>query len=176
MTANIFLIGPMGAGKTTLGRQLAKKLQLEFFDSDRVIVERTGADIPLIFELEGEDGFRRREATVIDELTSRTEIVLATGGGAVLLEENRRHLRDRGIVIYLHTDVELLIQRTRHDRNRPLLQTEDPGAKLRELMAVRDPIYRETAHIIVNTGDRPIRSVLNLILHQLKNYQKAGHE
>lgn len=176
MSSNLFLIGPMGAGKTTLGRQLAKKLQLEFFDSDRVIVERTGVDIPLIFELEGEDGFRRREATVIDELTQQPDIVLATGGGAVLLPENRQHLRERGTVIYLHTDIEMLIQRTRHDKNRPLLQTDDPASKLRELMAIRDPLYRETAHIIINTGDRPIRSVLNLILNQLKNYHKAKHE
>ncbi len=169
---NLFLIGPMGAGKTTMGRQLAKKLHLEFVDSDRVIEERTGVDIPLIFEKEGEEGFRKREQAIIDELTGRDNIVLATGGGAVLDPDNRRHLKQRGTVIYLHSDIRHLIERVRHDKNRPLLQTEDPEAKLRELMTIRDPLYRETADIVINTGEQSIRSVINGILDKLKAYQE----
>lgn len=162
----------MGAGKTTMGRQLAKKLHLEFIDSDRVIEERTGVDIPLIFEMEGEDGFRRREHAVIDELTTRQGIVLATGGGAILDPDNRRHLSERGTVIYLHSDISHLMERVRHDRNRPLLQTDDPEAKLRELMTIREPLYRDTADITINTGEKSIRSVINVILDELKTYQE----
>ena len=168
---NIFLIGPMGAGKTTMGRQLANKLNYQFFDSDHVIEERTGADIPLIFEKEGEEGFRKREQLVIDELTQMNNIVLATGGGAVLLPENRHNLKNRGIVIYLHSSVDHLIERTRLDKNRPLLQTEDPAARLREIMETREPLYKETADIIINTGKKSIRSVINVILDQLNSYQ-----
>ena len=169
--ANIFLIGPMGAGKTTMGRQLAKKLHLEFIDSDRVIEQRTGADIPLIFDKEGEEGFRKREEAVIDELTQKDNIILATGGGAILRPSNRQHLKERGTVIYLHSDINQLMERVRHDKNRPLLQTEDPEAKLRELMEIRDPLYRETAHITINTGEKSIRSVINVILDRLKTYR-----
>jgi shikimate kinase len=169
---SIFLIGPMGAGKTTMGRQLAKRLHLDFYDSDKVIEDHTGASIPLIFELEGEAGFRQREAAVIDELTRKNNIVLATGGGAVLREENRKHLHERGTVIYLHSNVEHLIERTRHDKNRPLLQTADPAAKLRELMIQREPLYRETAHIVVNTGDVSIRTTIQAILDRLNSYQQ----
>ena len=161
----------MGAGKTTMGRQLGKKLHLEFIDSDRVIEERTGVDIPLIFEKEGEEGFRKREEAVIDELTQKDNIVLATGGGAILKPSNRQHLKTRGTVIYLHSDIEHLIERTRQDKNRPLLQTADPAAKLRELMDTREPLYRETADIIINTGEKSIRSVINVILDKLKSYQ-----
>jgi len=168
---SIFLIGPMGAGKTTMGRQLSRKLHMDFFDSDRVIEEHTGADIPLIFELEGEDGFRRREQEAIDELTQKSNIVLATGGGAILKAENREHLKSRGVVIYLHSDIKHLLERTQHDKNRPLLQTDDPGAKLRELMAMREPLYRETADIVINTGEQSIRSVINVILDRLKQFQ-----
>jgi len=162
----------MGAGKTTMGRQLAKRLHLDFYDSDKVIEDHTGASIPLIFELEGEAGFRQREAAVIDELTRKNNIVLATGGGAVLREENRKHLHERGTVIYLHSNVEHLIERTRHDKNRPLLQTADPAAKLRELMIQREPLYRETAHIVVNTGDVSIRTTIQAILDRLNSYQQ----
>ena len=162
----------MGAGKTTMGRQLAKKLHLDFFDSDRVIEERTGATIPLIFELEGEAGFRQREQLVIDELTQKTNIVLATGGGAVLRAENRQHLKSRGTVIYLHSDIAHLMERIRHDKNRPLLQTPDPEAKLRELMKQREPLYRESAHITINTGDVSIRAAIQAILDRLKNHQQ----
>ena len=161
----------MGAGKTTMGRQLGKKLHLDFIDSDREIELRTGVDIPLIFEKEGEEGFRDREQAIIDELTQRNNIVLATGGGAVLREENRQHLKSRGTVLYLHTDVKNLIARTRHDNKRPLLQTADPATKLRELMEIREPLYRETADIIINTGEQSIHSVIQVILERLKSYQ-----
>ena len=163
----------MGAGKTTMGRQLAKRLNLEFIDSDHAIEDRTGADIPLIFEKEGEEGFRKREQAVIDELTQRKNLVLATGGGAVLNPENRKNLKSRGTVIYLHSDIKYLIDRTRHDKNRPLLQTADPAAKLRELLIVREPLYRETADIVINTGEKSIRSVINVILEKLKQYNKT---
>lgn len=169
---NLFLIGPMGAGKTTMGRQLSRKLHMDFFDSDRVIEEHTGADIPLIFELEGEQGFRKREQEAIDELTQKSNIVLATGGGAILKSENREHLKNRGVVIYLHSDISHLLERTKHDKNRPLLQTDDPGAKLRELMSAREPLYRETADIVINTGEKSIRSVINVILDKLKHFQE----
>jgi len=163
----------MGAGKTTMGRQLAKRLNLEFIDSDHAIEERTGADIPLIFEKEGEEGFRKREQSVIDELTQMKSLVLATGGGAVLNPENRKNLKSRGTVIYLHSDIKYLVDRTRHDKNRPLLQTADPAAKLKELMIVREPLYRETADIVINTGEKSIRSVINAILEKLKQYNKT---
>ena len=162
----------MGAGKTTMGRQLAKKLRLHFYDSDKVIEERTGATIPLIFELEGETGFRLREQAVIDDFTQKQNLVLATGGGAVLCEANRQHLKSRGIVIYLHSDITHLMERIRHDKNRPLLQTADPEAKLRALMQEREPLYRDTAHITINTGDVSIRAAIQAILGRLKNYQQ----
>lgn len=168
---NIFLIGPMGAGKTTMGRQIAKRLNMDFEDSDHAIEDHTGVDIPLIFEKEGEAGFRKREVAIIDELTQYSNLVLATGGGAVLAEENRNNLRNRGIVIYLHSDIKHLIERTRHDKNRPLLQTADPAAKLKELMIVREPLYRETADIIINTGQQSIRTVINVMLDKIKSFQ-----
>lgn len=171
---SIFLIGPMGAGKTTMGRQLAKKLHLDFYDSDKVVEERTGATIPLIFELEGEAGFRQREQAIIDEFTQKNNLVLATGGGAILRDVNRQHLKSRGIVIYLHSDIAHLMERIRHDKNRPLLQTPDPEAKLREIMAQREPLYRETAHITINTGDVSIRAAIQAILDRLKNHQQQA--
>jgi shikimate kinase len=164
----------MGAGKTTMGRQLAKKLRLDFYDSDKVVEERTGATIPLIFELEGEAGFRQREQAIIDEFTQKNNLVLATGGGAILREVNRQHLKSRGIVIYLHSDIAHLMERIRHDKNRPLLQTPDPEAKLREIMAQREPLYRETAHITINTGDVSIRAAIQAILDRLKNHQQQA--
>lgn len=139
----------MGAGKTTVGRQLAKRLQRRFLDSDHEIEARTGVRIPVIFEIEGEAGFRRRETEVLAELSREQDLVLATGGGAVLLSENRQCLRDSGIVVYLHAPPEVLYERTRHDRNRPLLQVDDPLAKLKLLYEQRDPIYREVAHLVV---------------------------
>ena len=163
----IFLVGLMGAGKTTIGKQLAKTLNKQFVDSDREIENHTGASIPLIFELEGEEGFRKREREMIDQLTQRHDTVLATGGGAVLNEDNRRWLGERGVVVYLHATVEQLLERTRMDRNRPLLQTEDPEARLRELMEIRDPLYREVADIIVDTGDTSVRQVVQALVEQL---------
>jgi len=167
----IFLIGPMGAGKTTIGRQLAKTLSMDFVDSDHEIETRTGANIPLIFDLEGEEGFRQRETAIIDELSQRDRLVLATGGGVVLRPENREYLRERGKVIYLQADIDQLLNRTRHDRNRPLLQTENPRKKFEELMAIREPLYRETAHIVINTGQQSINHTVNKIIAVLEDSQ-----
>ena len=161
------LVGFMGAGKTTIGRQLANILHKEFKDSDHEIVRRTGASIPLIFDIEGEEGFRRRERDVIDALSREENLVLATGGGAVLAEDNRRFLRERGTVIYLYASLDQLLKRTAHDRNRPLLQTADPRAKLEELMRARDPLYRQVADMILYTDDRSVRSVVKEIMIRL---------
>jgi len=168
MPGNIFLVGPMGAGKSTIGRQLARALHLPFEDSDRVIEERTGVDIPFIFEMEGEAGFRRREKAVIDELTARDGIVLATGGGVVMDPDNRRRLASRGLVIYLQTSVDQQLARTARDRNRPLLQTEDPRARLEALYRVRDPLYREIADMIVDTDGRSVREVVGYLQRALR--------
>jgi len=165
---SFFLVGPMGAGKSTIGRQLARSLNLEFHDSDREIEQRTGVDIPLIFELEGETGFRKRESEMIDELTQRSQLVLATGGGAVLDAENRRHLASRGCVIYLRTSIHQQLQRTAHDRNRPLLQTENPERKLEDLMQVRDPLYREIADWVIDTDGCRVRDVVQQILDRIE--------
>jgi len=165
---SLFLTGPMGAGKSTIGRQLSKQLDLPFHDSDHEIEARTGVDIPLIFDLEGEAGFRKRESIVIDELTQLAGIVLATGGGAILDPANREHLGNRGKVIYLHASVNQQLKRTRMDRNRPLLQTEDPRARLEELMAIRDPLYREIASIVINTDGMRVRDVVKKILEMLE--------
>ncbi|RMG27838.1 MAG: shikimate kinase AroK [Gammaproteobacteria bacterium] len=165
---NLFLVGPMGAGKSTIGRQLARVLGLPFEDSDRVIEARTGVDIPFIFEKEGEAGFRRREKAVIDELTRRDGIVLATGGGAVLDPDNRRRLAARGMVIYLHASVDQQLARTARDRNRPLLQTEDPRARLASLFAERDPLYREVADLVVETDGRSVREVVQRLQRLLR--------
>ncbi|MEN8107976.1 MAG: shikimate kinase AroK [Pseudomonadota bacterium] len=168
MPGSLFLTGPMGAGKSTIGRQLARLLQLDFHDSDHEIEIRTGVDIPLIFEIEGETGFRKREAAVIDELTQMPAIVLATGGGAILDPDNRKHLTERGHVIYLHTSVKQQLRRTSRDRTRPLLQTEDPQQKLTDLMQVREPLYRETADLVVDTDGKRVREVVHEILDKLE--------
>lgn len=154
---NIFLVGLMGAGKTSVGRQLARRLGKTFYDSDQEIERRTGVRIPVIFDIEGEAGFRAREAAVLGELVALGDIVLATGGGVVLAPENRRRLQHHGTVVYLRGAAEELWQRTRHDRNRPLLQTADPLARLRELHAERDPLYREVADIVIDTGSQSVR-------------------
>lgn len=164
---NLFLIGPMGAGKSTIGRLLAVELSREFIDSDHEIQARCGADIPWIFDVEGEAGFRERERQMIDELTRRGELVLATGGGAVLREDNRRALRERGTVIYLYTTVEQQLKRTAKDRNRPLLQADDPEKVLRDMFVRRDPLYRATADLLVRTDRRGPRSVVNEILRRV---------
>jgi shikimate kinase len=165
---SLFLAGPMGAGKSTIGRQLSKRLCKEFHDSDHEIEVRTGVDIPLIFELEGEAGFRKREHAIIDELTRIPDIILATGGGAILDPQNRHRLSQRGRVIYLHASVNQQLKRTRRDRNRPLLQTADPRATLEELMAIRDPLYREIADVIIETDGKRVRDVVRQIIQQLQ--------
>jgi shikimate kinase len=170
----IFLVGPMGAGKTTIGRQLATTLHKVFKDSDHEIVRRTGANIPLIFEIEGEEGFRRRESEVIEALTREEDLVLATGGGAVLRPENREWLASRGTVVYLYGSIEQLLARTSRDRNRPLLQTSDPRARIEELLATRDPLYRETADMIVYTDDRSVRSVVKEITTRLAELERSA--
>ncbi|MEE4662132.1 MAG: shikimate kinase AroK [Halieaceae bacterium] len=164
----VFLVGPMGAGKTTIGRLLAQSLKLDFVDSDLEIEARAGADIPWIFDVEGEEGFREREARAIAELTERSGIVLATGGGAVLRAENRELLASRGVVVYLYASLERQVQRTARDRNRPLLQVEDPAARLAELMAQRDPLYREIAAHVMETDGEPPRQVVSRLVQLLK--------
>jgi shikimate kinase len=166
-TQNVFLVGPMGAGKSAVGRQLARLLHLDFVDSDEEIEARTGVDIPFIFEKEGEDGFRKREAKVIDDLTQRDRIVLATGGGVVMDPANRQHLGARGFVIYLHTSVDQQLARTRRGRERPLLEQDDPRAVLEALMAVREPLYREIADLTVDTDSRKVKAVATEILDKL---------
>lgn len=165
--SNIFLIGPMGAGKSTVGRQLAKTLNKEFVDCDREIEERTGVTIAIIFEVEGEEGFRKRERAMIEQLTERDGIVLATGGGAVLDEENRSRLRTRGFAIYLNAPIDLLVERTARDRQRPLLQTDDPKEKLIALAQEREPLYQQVADMVVKTDRRTARHVVKEIVRKL---------
>jgi shikimate kinase len=164
---NIYLVGPMGTGKTTIGKQLAKKLEIEFYDSDHEIEEKTGVDIARIFDVEGEAGFRERERKVIAELTELEGIVMATGGGAILDEQNRVHLAENGFVVYLKSSVDHLLERTRHDTKRPLLQTANPREKLEELVATRDPLYESIADCIIETGGRSIRGVSRKITNKI---------
>lgn len=171
IAGNIYLVGLMGAGKTSVGKLLAKRLSRQFHDSDHEIEARTGVRIPVIFEIEGEAGFRQRESAVIDELTQAEGIVLATGGGAVLDPRNREVLHSRGTVVYLRASVDELYNRTRRDRNRPLLQTADPRGRLAELMKVRDPLYREVAHIIVDTGSQSLRTLIGRLEAALARHQ-----
>ena len=171
---NVFLVGLMGAGKTTAGRLMARRLKREFLDSDHEIERRCGVKVPVIFEIESEAGFRQREAAVIAELTAREDVVLATGGGAVLQEANRRHLAARGTVIYLHALPAALFERVRQDKNRPLLATADPQARLQELYAVRDPLYREIADIVVDTGRQSVQSLARQLLGRLEEAWKRS--
>ncbi len=166
---NIFLVGPMGAGKSTVGRQLSKTLKKQFIDCDKEIESRTGASVSLIFDVEGEDGFRKREQQMLHELTAREHIILATGGGAVLNEQNRARLMSRGFVVYLNAPLELLIERTARDKTRPLLQTDDPQKRIAELMALRDPLYRQVADTIIETDRRSARHVVREIQQRLEN-------
>jgi len=160
---NVFLVGPMGSGKSAVGRQLAGRLGLEFRDSDTEVEARTGVDIPYIFDREGEAGFRVREREVLDELTQLPQLVLATGGGAVLDHDNRARLRSRGCVVYLRTSVNQQLARTRRSANRPLLNTPDPRGTLERLMQVRSPLYEQTADLTVDTDGRRVRSVVDEI-------------
>lgn len=164
---NIFLIGPMGAGKSAVGRYLARTLHLSFVDSDDEIESRTGVDISFIFEKEGEQGFRKREAAVIDDLSKMDGVVLATGGGAVIGAESRSRLGGRGYVVYLYTTVDQQMTRTQRGRERPLLEKEDPRATLVELLATRDPMYREIADLVVETDGRKVKAVANEIIEQI---------
>jgi shikimate kinase len=164
---NIFLVGPMGAGKSTIGRHLADELHLEFYDSDQEIERRTGADIAWIFDLEGEEGFRIREEGVIGDLTEKQGIVLATGGGSVVSKGVRNRLAARGIVVYLQTTIDKQVARTQRDKRRPLLQNENPEAVLRELAESRNPLYEEVADYIVDTDDQSARAVANQIIDKI---------
>ncbi len=164
----ISLIGLPGSGKSTIGRQLARRLQLPFFDSDQVIEQQLGCSIREYFEWEGEARFRDVEELVIDELTSLASGVLSTGGGSVLRPVNRQHLRERGQVIYLRSSPDELFRRLRHDQNRPLLQVADSLARLRDLYIARDPLYRETAHFVIETGRPSVATLVNMIIMQLE--------
>jgi shikimate kinase len=170
VAGNIYLVGLMGAGKTSVGKLLARRLGKTFYDCDQEIERTTGVRIPVIFEIEGETGFRARERKMLAELVERSDAVLATGGGVVLAEENRRLLRQHGVVVYLCASPQDLWRRTRHDRNRPLLQTSDPLAKLAELYQVRDPLYREIADLIVDTGNQSVSALAHRLEQKLAQH------
>lgn len=167
LSENIYLVGLMGAGKTTIGRSLAKRLGSSFVDTDKEIESRTGVSIPTIFEIEGEDGFRKRESQIIAEMAAKRGLVVATGGGGVLRPENRANMRASGLVIYLNVPPQTLWERTRHDRNRPLLQVADPLLKLTQLFAVRDPLYREVASLVVDGSRMSAQGVLQFLLKEI---------
>lgn len=166
---NLFLVGPMGAGKTTIGRFLADSLQLEFVDLDAVIEDRCGANIPWIFDVEGEAGFRKRESRVLAEIAAQKGLLLATGGGAVLAEENRNILKQQGYVVYLSASVSQLLERTAHDRNRPLLQVDNPREVIEKLLEDRDPLYREVADLVVVTEKRKPQLVAEDIVREVRH-------
>jgi shikimate kinase len=174
MAGNLFLVGMMGAGKSTVGRTLARRLNREFFDTDRVLVERTGVPIATIFEYEGEPGFRARERQVIAEFAARDNAVIATGGGAVLDEGSCELMRASGTVIYLRAKLEDLWERTRRDTSRPLLATPDPRATLAGILEVRDPLYAACAHLVVDTGAQSVPSLVSRILDQLGGIDQAA--
>ena len=164
----VSLIGLPGSGKSTVGRHLARRLQLPFYDSDHVIEERLGYSIREAFERDGEESFRDQEETVLDELTQTSRAVISTGGGAVIRPGTRQRLRERGQVVYLNSTPEEIFRRLRHDQNRPLLQVADPLTKLRDLYAARDPLYRETAHFVIETGRPSVATLVNMIVMQLE--------
>ena len=170
---NIYLIGLMGVGKTTIGKQLAKTLQRPFYDSDKEIELLTGVNIPTIFSYEGEEGFRNREVAIIDTLTAKSGIVLATGGGAVLRAENRELLMSRGFVVYLNCSIDKILQRTKRDTQRPLLQTENPRQKLESLLEEREALYLSCADLVIDTGIMPGKIVVKNILQAFHGQGKA---
>ena len=176
LPGNIFLVGLMGAGKTSVGRQLARRLGKTFYDCDHEIERATGVKVAVIFEIEGETGFRAREAKTLAELVKHRDIVLATGGGAVLSADNRKQLSENGVVIYLRAAPADLWSRTRHDRNRPLLKTGDPMARLQQLYDERDPLYRQVADIVVDTGSQSLGSLAHKLEHQLLLHQGGAVE
>jgi shikimate kinase len=169
----VFLVGMMGAGKTTIGKSLAKALHREFLDLDHELEARCGVRIPTIFEIEGESGFRKRECQVLDDCSLRPGLVMATGGGAVLAPENRQALRTRGVVVYLRASVDELYRRTSRDRNRPLLATADPRGTLRSLLELREPLYREVADIVVDTGSNSVPQLVTQLIERLKQIDKT---
>ncbi|MDP3007454.1 MAG: shikimate kinase AroK [Methylococcales bacterium] len=169
---NIYLIGLMGAGKTTIGRQLARTLKLPFYDSDKAIEESTGVDIPTIFEFEGEEGFRDREQKMIQQLTKMDGIVLATGGGAILREENRQLLKENGFIVYLQCSVDRILERTRRDTQRPLLNTAEPRERIESLFAQREPLYLACADYKIDTGVLQSKVVVNHILEEYKSVHR----
>lgn len=164
---NLFLVGPMGSGKTTVGERLAPRLGLDFHDLDALLVARAGVSVTDIFEREGETGFRAREAALLEEITARRGVLVATGGGCVLDPENRRRLRERGFPVYLHTPVALQLKRLRHDRRRPLLRVADRKGRLEQLMRQRDPLYREVARLVVESADVPAAGMARRVLQAL---------
>ena len=169
---SIFLVGMMGSGKTTVGRALAQRLHLPFIDTDKILVERTGVPVTTIFEIEGEAGFRRRESAVIAELAHAPDQVVATGGGAVLSADNRALMRSAGRVIYLRARIDQLWERTRHDTSRPLLATPDPRATLAALLEARDPLYRDVAHIVVDTGTQSANTLVSRLISALRRHEE----
>lgn len=167
--SRVFLVGPMGAGKTTIGKLLADDLHLEFIDVDREIEARSGVDIPWIFDREGEAGFRIRESAALSELSQLERVLISTGGGAILSPDNRRVMAATGAVVYLHTSVDEQVRRTSRDRKRPLLQNDDPARVLAELMTIREPLYREVADIVVDTDGRSPKTVAQDIAAHLRH-------
>jgi shikimate kinase len=167
-TDNIYLVGMPGAGKTTVGRQLARRLKRQFVDADHEIEARTGVRIPVVFEIEGEDGFRDRESQVIADLAGRSGLVVATGGGAVLRAENRAALKRGGVIIYLRVPPRILFERTRHDPNRPLLQVANPMMRIEELFSQRDPLYQDVADIVITSGDGSVCNMVTRIERELR--------
>src|SRR5690625_1419413 len=170
---SIFLVGMMGAGKTTIGRALARKLAWQFLDLDHELESRCGVKVATIFDIEGEQGFRKRESALLDECTRRDRIVLATGGGAVLNPKNRQLLRERGVVVYLRASVDELYRRVERDRNRPLLQTDNPRQRLQDLLDQRESLYESVAHLSFDTGNLPIAQTTRVLIKELMNYQTS---
>jgi shikimate kinase len=172
--SNIFLVGMMGAGKTTVGRALAQRMKREFVDTDRILVDRTGVPVATVFEIEGEEGFRRRESAVLREVCGEDARVVATGGGIVLAEENRSVMRESGTVVYLRARLDSLWERVRHDSSRPMLATPDPKGRLAELLQEREPLYREVAHIVVDSGPQSAATLVGRVIAALRAREPAG--